>query len=62
MEGAILWLLYKVRITVRKTSALSDIMPTLSETEKPALAWSIQKAIRNEVKLYEAAKARGEVP
>ena len=61
VEGAILWLIYRVRITVRKTASLSDILPAdISEDEKVALAWSIRRAIRNELTLYRAAKARGE--
>jgi len=61
VEGAILWLIYKVRVTVRKTSAVGDIMPELSPEEKTALAWSIRRAIRTELSLYRAAKGRGEV-
>jgi hypothetical protein len=57
---AIIWLVYKVRLTVRKTSALADIMPELSPEEKIALAWSIRRAIHNEVELFRKAKARGE--
>jgi len=62
VEGAILWLIYKVRVTVRKTSAVGDIMPELSPEEKTALAWSIRRAIATELKLYRGAKERGEVP
>jgi len=61
VEGAILWLIYKVRVTVRKTSAVGDIMPELSPEEKTALAWSIRLAMRTELSLYRAAKGRGEV-
>ena len=60
VEGVLLWLVYKVRVTVRKTSAIGDIMPELTEPEKAALAWSIRRAIKNEVELYRKAKARGE--
>jgi len=56
VEGAILWLIYKVRVTVRKTSAVGDIMPELSVEEKTALAWSIRKAISHEVTLFRAGK------
>ncbi len=61
VELAVLWMVYKVRVTVRKTSAIGDVMPDLEPRDKVALAWSIRRAIKNEVKLYEAAKARGEV-
>ena len=57
VEGAILWLIYKVRVTVRQTSAVGDIMPELSVEEKTALAWSIRRAIWHELELYRAAKA-----
>jgi hypothetical protein len=60
VEGAILWLIYRVRTTVRKTSALGDMMPELNEEEKEALAWTIKRAIANEVLLYRKTKGRGE--
>lgn len=61
VEGAVLWLIIRVRTTVGKSSAVMDVMPVLTEREKTALAWSIRKAIRNEVTLYEKARERGEV-
>jgi hypothetical protein len=60
VEGAIIWLVYRVRITVRKSAAIGDIMPELTESEKVALAWSIRRAIDNEVILYRKAQERGE--
>ena len=60
VDGAVLWLIWKVRGTVGKSSKLMDVAPDLSEEEKTALAWSVKRTIRNEVKLYRAAKARGE--
>ena len=60
IEALIIWLVVRVRGTVAKSSKLMDILPDLSDAEKAALAWSIRKAIDNEVKLYRAAKYRGE--
>jgi hypothetical protein len=58
---AIVWLVWRVRLTVNKSSKLMDVAPDLTEEEKTALTWSIAKQISMEVRLYEAAKKRGEV-
>jgi hypothetical protein len=62
VEAAILWLIWNVRISVRKSSSMMDIAPELTEDEKVALKWTIGRTIRNELALYRAAKARGEIP
>jgi hypothetical protein len=57
---AIVWLVWRVRGTVRKTAWLADVMPPITEEEKVALRFSAQKAIKNELELYHKAKGRGE--
>lgn len=59
---AIVWLVWKVRKTVTRSAKLMEVAPDMTEEERVALAWSIRKAIGNELKLYRAAKERGEVP
>jgi hypothetical protein len=51
-----------VKNTVGKSSKLIDVAPNLTEEEMVALNWSVNKLIRNELALYRAAKARGEIP
>lgn len=58
---SIVWLVLRVKETVGKSSKLIDVAPDLTEDEKVALKWSVDKLIRNELALYRAAKARGEV-
>lgn len=61
VEGAILWLISRVRKTVTKSSKLMDVAPDLTEEEKEALAWSARKLVRGELALYLKAKERGEL-
>jgi len=59
---SIVWLVLRVKNTVGKSSKLIDVAPNLTEEEMVALNWSVNKLIRNELALYWAAKARGEIP
>lgn len=59
---SIVWLVLRVKGTVGKSSGLMDVAPNLAEEEKVALQWSIGRLIRSEVRLYQDAKARGEIP
>jgi hypothetical protein len=61
VEGAIMWLIFRVRKTVGKSSKMMDVLPELNDEQRAALAWSLRKAIDREVQLYRAAKSRGEV-
>jgi hypothetical protein len=58
-DGAFVFLLWRIRITLRRSAALSSLLPDLTEYEKVVLAKSIRTAINREVFLYEHPPGSG---